>query len=46
MPEELSTVEKSMKEVLIDLITERVISERVIIVGVQASSIRGVQASP
>jgi hypothetical protein len=40
MSEELSAVEESVKEVLIDLMTERVMS-----VGVQASSTRGVQAS-
>jgi hypothetical protein len=34
-----------MKEVLIDLMNERVMSERVMYVGVQASSMRGVQAS-
>jgi hypothetical protein len=41
MSKELSTVEESMKEILIDLMTEKVMS-----VGVQASSTRGVQASP
>jgi hypothetical protein len=41
MSEELSAVEESVKEVLIDLMTERVMSE-----GIQASSMRGVQASP
>jgi hypothetical protein len=41
MSEELSAVEESVKEILIDLMTERVMS-----VGVQASSTRGVQASP
>jgi hypothetical protein len=46
MSEELSAVEESVKEVLIDLMTERVMSERVMSVGVQASSTRGVQASP
>jgi hypothetical protein len=46
MSEELSTVEESVKEVLIDLMTERVMSERVMYVGIQASSMRGVQASP
>jgi hypothetical protein len=45
MFEELSIVEKSMKEVLIDLMTERVMSERVIYVGVQVSLMRGLQAS-
>jgi hypothetical protein len=46
MSEELSALEESVKEVLIDLMTERVMSERVMSVGVQASSMRGVQASP
>jgi hypothetical protein len=41
MSEELSAVEESVKEVLIDLMNERVMS-----VGVQDSSTRGVQASP
>jgi hypothetical protein len=41
MSEELSAVKESMKEVLIDLMTERVMY-----VGVQPSSTRGVQASP
>jgi hypothetical protein len=45
MSKELSTVKESMKEVLIDLMTERVMYERVMYVGVQASSTRGVQAS-
>jgi hypothetical protein len=42
MSEELSVVEESMKEVLIDLMTERVMSMSI---GVQTSSTRGVQAS-
>jgi hypothetical protein len=41
MSKELSAVEESMKEILINLMTEKVMS-----VGVQASSTRGVQASP
>ena len=41
MSEELSAVEESVKEVLINLMNERVMSE-----GIQASSTRGVQASP
>jgi hypothetical protein len=45
MSEELSAVEDSVKEVLIDLMNERVMSERVMYVGVQASSTRGVQVS-
>jgi hypothetical protein len=46
MSEELSTLEESAKEVLIDLMTERTMSERMMSEGVQASSTRGVQASP
>jgi hypothetical protein len=49
MSEEVSAVEESMKEVLIDLMTEIFMSERVkeifMYVGVQASSTRGVKAS-
>jgi hypothetical protein len=41
MSEELSIVEESVKEILIDLMTKKVM-----FVGVQASSMRGVQASP
>jgi hypothetical protein len=40
MSKELSTTEESMKEILIDLMTERVI-----FVGIQASLMRGVQVS-
>jgi hypothetical protein len=40
MSKELSAVEESLKEVLIDLMNEKVMS-----VGIQASSMRGVQAS-
>jgi hypothetical protein len=39
--DELSTVEKSVEEILIDLMAEKVMSA-----GVQASSTRGLQASP
>jgi hypothetical protein len=46
MSEELSALEESVKEVLIDLMTGRFLSERVMFVGVQVSSTRGVQASP
>jgi hypothetical protein len=46
MSNELSVVEKVVEEVLIDLMAERVMSERRMSVGVQASSIRGVQSSP
>jgi hypothetical protein len=41
MLDELNTVEKSLEEILIDLMTEKVMS-----IGIQASSTRGVQASP
>jgi hypothetical protein len=46
MSEELSTVEDSVTEVLIHLMNERVMSERVMYVGVQESWTRGVKASP
>jgi hypothetical protein len=46
MSEELSAVEESLKEVIIDLMTEILMFERVMSMGVQASSTRGVQASP
>jgi hypothetical protein len=45
MSEELSVVEESVNEVLIDLMTKKVMSERVMSVGVQVSSTRGLQAS-
>jgi hypothetical protein len=45
MSEEISAVEESMKEVLINLMTERVMSKRVMSMGVKVSSMRGVQAS-
>jgi hypothetical protein len=41
MSDELNTIEKSIEEVLIELMDEKVIS-----IGIQASSTRGVQASP
>jgi hypothetical protein len=41
MSGEHSAVEKSMEEILVDLMAERVMS-----VGIQASSTRGLQASP
>jgi hypothetical protein len=41
MSDELSAIEKSVEEVLIDLMAEKVMST-----GIQASSTRGVQASP
>jgi hypothetical protein len=43
MSDEFSAVEKVVEEVLIDLMTERVMSMSV---GIQASSTRTVQASP
>jgi hypothetical protein len=46
MSEELSAAEKVVEEVLIDLMTERVMSERGLSTGVQASSTRGLPASP
>jgi hypothetical protein len=46
MSEGLTAVEESMTEVLLDLMTERVMSERGLSVGVQASSTRTIQASP
>jgi hypothetical protein len=46
MSDELSAAEKVVEEVLIDLMTERVMSERGLSTGVQASSTRGPQASP
>jgi hypothetical protein len=46
MSDELNTAEKVVEEVLIDLMTERVMSERRMSAGVQASSTGGVQASP
>jgi hypothetical protein len=46
MSDELSIVEESMREVLASLRTERVMSERGMSTGVQASSSRGVVASP
>jgi hypothetical protein len=46
MFKELSVLEESVKEVLVDLGTEKIMSERRMSAGVQASSIGGVQASP
>jgi hypothetical protein len=46
MSDELTTVEESMKKVLLDLMTKRVMSERGVSTGVQASSTRELQASP
>jgi hypothetical protein len=41
MSDKISAVEKFVKEILIDLMVEKVMSA-----GIQASSMRGVQASP
>jgi hypothetical protein len=46
MSEELSTLKEFVKEVLIDLRIERTMSKIIISEGIQASSIRGVKASP
>jgi hypothetical protein len=45
MSDELSVVEKAVEDILIDLMTERVISKRGLSVGVQSSSTRIIQAS-
>jgi hypothetical protein len=45
MSEELNALKESTKELLIDLMNERAMSERVMSMGVQASSTRGLQAS-
>jgi hypothetical protein len=46
MSDELSTSEKIVEEVLIDLMIERVMFEREMSTSIQASSMRGLQASP
>jgi hypothetical protein len=46
MSDELTAVEESVTEILLDLMTERVMSERGVSTGVQASSTRGLAASP
>jgi hypothetical protein len=46
MSEELSTFEESTKEVLVDIRTKKVMSERRMFEGVQASSTGGGQAYP
>jgi hypothetical protein len=43
MSDELSAIEKIVEEVLIDLMTERVM---LISIGIQASSMRGLPTSP
>jgi hypothetical protein len=46
MLDELNAVEKEVEEVMVDLMTKRVMLERRMFAGVQASSTGGVQASP
>jgi hypothetical protein len=46
MSDELATVEESLIEVLLDLMTERVMSERGLSTGLQETSTRGLLASP
>jgi hypothetical protein len=46
MSYELTTIEESITEVLLELMTERFMSERGVSIGVQASSTRGLSASP
>jgi hypothetical protein len=46
MSDELSVVEKVVEEVLIDLMTKRVMLEKGLSTGVEASSTRGLEASP
>jgi hypothetical protein len=46
MSDKLTAVEESVIEVLLDLMTKRVMSERGMSTRVQASLTRGVQASP
>jgi hypothetical protein len=45
MSDEISIVDKIVEEVLIDLMPERVMSEREMSASIQASSTRGLQAS-
>jgi hypothetical protein len=46
MSDKLTTVEESITKVLLDLMTERVMSKRGLSIGLQASSKRGLSASP
>jgi hypothetical protein len=46
MSDDLTELEESVTEVLLDLMTERVMSKRRMSTEVQASSTGGVQASP
>jgi hypothetical protein len=45
MSEELSTAEKAVEEVLIDLMTKKFMSKRGLSTGVQASTMRGLSTS-
>jgi hypothetical protein len=46
MSDELTAVDESVTKFLLDLMTERVMSERGVSTGVQSSSTRGLSASP
>ena len=46
MSDELTTVEESVTKVLLNLMTERVMSERGVSTSIQASSTRGLSTSP
>jgi hypothetical protein len=46
MSDELTALEESVTEVLLNLMTERVMLEKRMSIGVQASSTRGVESSP
>jgi hypothetical protein len=46
MSDELTATEESVTEVLLEIRTERVMSERGLSTGLQASSTRGLEASP
>jgi hypothetical protein len=46
MSDELTALEESITEVLLDLMTERAMLERIMSTRVQASSTEGVQVSP
>jgi type II secretory pathway component PulK len=46
MSDELTAVEESITKVLLDLMIERIMSKRGVSTGVQASSTRGLSASP
>jgi hypothetical protein len=46
MSDELTAVKESITEIMLDLMTERVMWERGVSIGVQASSTRGLETSP